>query len=98
MELTNIQSKSAYSNKDSSEKNRGIKLYSKVELYDYEMEENLELVIVPQKESDIINGKISVESDLGKNLLGQQEGDIIEIDNGVGKSEKIYKYKIVSWE
>ncbi len=35
--------------------------------------------LVAQPEADLLNGKISVESPIGKGLLGKSEGDVAEI-------------------
>ncbi len=45
--------------------------------------------LVADSESDVRNGKLSVNSPIGKGLLGKQEGDIAEIQvpNGIMKFE-----------
>lgn len=45
--------------------------------------------LVADSESDIRNGKLSVNSPIGKGLLGKEEGDIaeIEVPNGIMKFE-----------
>lgn len=41
--------------------------------------------LVPEKEADIAKKLISVESPIGKGLLGKEKGDIAEIDIPAGK-------------
>ena len=45
--------------------------------------------LVADSESDVRNGKLSVNSPIGKGLLGKQEGDVAEIQvpNGIMKFE-----------
>ncbi len=47
--------------------------------------------LVADSESDVRNGKLSVNSPIGKGLLGMQEGDVAEIQvpNGIMKFEII---------
>jgi transcription elongation factor GreA len=48
--------------------------------------------LVSEREADISQGKISVDSPIGKGLLGQSEGDVVEIDVPAGSVElKILK-------
>lgn len=47
--------------------------------------------LVPEKEADLPNKKISVESPIGKGLLGKEKGDIAEIQIPTGK----VKFEIV---
>lgn len=41
--------------------------------------------LVPEKEADLPNKKISVESPIGKGLLGKEKGDVAEIQIPTGK-------------
>ena len=61
-----------------------------VTLYDYEFKENVEYKIVPATEVDVISGKISIESPVGKALFGKKKGDEIEVEIPDG----IAKYRI----
>lgn len=47
--------------------------------------------LVADSESDVRNGKLSVNSPIGKGLLGKQEGDVAEIQvpNGIMKFEVV---------
>ena len=58
-----------------------------VTLYDYEFDENVEYHIVPATEVDVIAGKISVESPVGKALFGKKKGEEVEVEipDGVAK-------------
>lgn len=40
--------------------------------------------LVSEREADISEGKISVDSPVGKGLLGQSEGDVVDIDVPAG--------------
>ncbi|MFN4853787.1 MAG: transcription elongation factor GreA [Bacteroidota bacterium] len=56
-----------------------ILILSKVALKNILTGANLSYTIVPQNEADIKQGKISVESPIGKGLLGKKVGDVAEI-------------------
>ncbi len=43
--------------------------------------------LVSEREADISENKISVDSPIGKGLLGQEEGDVVEIDVPAGTVE-----------
>lgn len=43
--------------------------------------------LVSEREADISEGKISVDSPIGKGLLGHSEGDVVEIDVPAGSVE-----------
>jgi transcription elongation factor GreA len=43
--------------------------------------------LVSEREADISQGKISVDSPIGKGLLGHSEGDVVEIDVPAGSVE-----------
>ena len=59
--------------------NGKILILSKVALKNILTGVNLTYTIVPQNEADIKQGKISVESPIGKGLLGKKAGDVAEI-------------------
>ncbi|MHC6181412.1 transcription elongation factor GreA [Clostridium sp. JNZ X4-2] len=63
-----------------------------VKVKDYDLEEEVEYLIVGSAEADPINNKISNESPVGKGLMGKREGDILEIQIPDGVS----KYEILS--
>lgn len=62
-----------------------------VKLYDYEFEEEIEYHIVGTTEIDIANGKISLESPVGKALFGKRKNEDVEVEVPDG----INKYKIL---
>lgn len=59
--------------------NGKILILSKVALKNLVTGVTLTYTIVPQNEADIKQGKISVESPIGKGLLGKKVGDLAEI-------------------
>ena len=71
---------------DKSDLKRGtIGIGSHVKLYDASEKEEIEYHIVGATEADSLNGKISNESPLGKELLGKKKGDVVEIQLTRGK-------------
>jgi transcription elongation factor GreA len=46
---------------------------------------SMKYTVVPESESDIKNGKLSVNSPIAKGLLGKQIGDVVEIVVPAGK-------------
>lgn len=69
-----------------------ISLGSTVTILDLEFNEELVYQIVGAAESNPEKNRISNESPLGNGLIGQKEGDTIDIDAPMG----IIKYKIIS--
>ena len=63
-----------------------------VTLYDYEFEEEIEYKIVGATEINIAEGKISLESPVGKALFGKKKDDVVEVEVPDG----INKYKILN--
>jgi len=68
-----------------------ISISSRVKLLDLNTNEEIEYTLTSQDEADPLNGFISVDSPVGKVLLGKKEGDIVEIKIPAG----ILKYKII---
>jgi transcription elongation factor GreA len=60
---------------------------SKVVLYEYETEKEVEYQLVSAEESDISRGLISITSPIGRSLVGKMEGDFIEIVTPSGKKD-----------
>lgn len=56
-----------------------INIGATVLLYDYDFEEEAEYRIVGSTEADILQNKISNESPIGKELIGKEVGDEIEV-------------------
>jgi len=67
-------------------------LGSKVELLDIEFDETFEYSIVSTIEANPDDDKISVESPVGKSLLGKKADDIVKVDIPHG----VVEYKILS--
>lgn len=64
-------------------------ILSKVKLKNLQNDKLIEYTLVAQNEADLKTGKISVDSPIGKGLLGKEVGDIAEISvpNGTMKFE-----------
>jgi transcription elongation factor GreA len=60
---------------------------SKVVLYEYETEKEVEYQLVSAEEADINRGLISITSPIGRSLVGKMEGDSIEIVTPSGKKD-----------
>ncbi len=50
-----------------------------VKVQDVDTNEEMEFTIVGSTEADPFEGRISNESEVGKNLLGKQKGDVVQI-------------------
>ncbi len=64
---------------------------TKLKLFDYEYDEELQYSIVGSTEADPLRGKISDESPIGKALLGKKTGDVVDIETPGG----VIKVKIL---
>lgn len=64
---------------------------AKVKLRDEETQEDLEYLLVSPAEADYAKNKISIESPVGRSLMGRKEGDTVEITVPAG----ILKYRII---
>ena len=60
---------------------------SKVVLYDYETEKEVEYKLVSAEESDIGKGHISITSPIGRSIVGKKEGDDLEIITPSGRKD-----------
>ena len=60
---------------------------SKVTLYEYETEKEIEYRLVSPEESDISRGLISISSPIGRSIVGKTPGDTIEIVTPSGSRE-----------
>ncbi len=69
-----------------------VQMGSKVKIYDVEFDETLEYQIVGPVGADPFSGKISLESPLGKALLGKKAGEAVEVPSPSGD---IIHYKIL---
>ena len=73
-----------------------ILVLSKVKIKNLMNNMELDYQLVAESEANLREGKISVNSPIGKGLLGKTKGDIAEISvpNGVVKFEIIFEYQI----
>jgi transcription elongation factor GreA len=78
--------------KDTS--NKKINIGSSVKLVDLDTKNEFDITIMAFGESNPTEGKITIESPLGKSLLNKKEGDIIEVN--IGNNKKKYKIKAVN--
>jgi transcription elongation factor GreA len=60
---------------------------SKVVLYEYDTDKEIEYRLVSAEESDISRGLISITSPIGRSLVGKMVGDSIEIVTPSGKKD-----------
>lgn len=60
---------------------------SKVVLYEYETDKEVQYRLVSAEEADISKGDISITSPIGRSIVGKKEGDDIEIVTPSGKRE-----------
>ena len=61
-----------------------ILIYSKVQVKNLQNNAVMAYTLVPESESDLKSGKISVTSPIAKALIGKQKGDIVEVKVPVG--------------
>ena len=66
-----------------------------VVVYDLEMQQEETLRIVTSMRNDILNGQISVESPIGKALMGHKVGDVVTIHADDGYSYQMEIRKII---
>jgi transcription elongation factor GreA len=61
-----------------------ILIYSKVQVKNLQNNAVMSYTLVPESESDLKAGKISVTSPVAKALIGKQKGDVVEVKVPVG--------------
>ncbi|MEN3037886.1 MAG: transcription elongation factor GreA [Candidatus Kryptonium sp.] len=71
--------------------NDKVYLYSKVKVLNLNTNQIIEYTIVSSQEANSAEKKVSVQSPIGKGLLGRQVGDVVEVKVPAG----IVKYKIL---
>ncbi|MBP5384366.1 MAG: transcription elongation factor GreA [Lachnospiraceae bacterium] len=71
-----------------------INIGCKVKIRDMEMKQDLEYKIVGSTEANILKGKISNESPVGKALLGAKKGATVKVETQFG----VQKYKVLEIE
>ena len=60
---------------------------SRVTLYDYDADKEIEYTLVGAEESDLSKGLVSITSPIGKSLLGKQVDDEVEISTPSGRRD-----------
>ncbi len=60
-------------------------ILSKVQVLNTTINKEFKFILVAPNEADIKNGKISVDSPIGKSLLGKSVGDLVTVDVPNGK-------------
>ncbi len=60
---------------------------SKLALYDFESEKEVQYTLVSPEESDVSRGLVSITSPIGRSLVGKMEGDFVEIATPSGRKE-----------
>ncbi len=78
IKLENMIRKATIINEEEMSSDR-VRVGLTVKVQDAETTEEMEFTIVGSTEADPFEGKISNESEVGKNLLGKQKGDVVEI-------------------
>jgi transcription elongation factor GreA len=69
-------------------------IFSKVELLDMLSNKKIEYQLVSTEEADIVKGKISTDSPIGKSLLGKVVGEVVSVKVPAGmKQYKILEIK-----
>ena len=68
-----------------------VSILSKVKILNLSFNKEFQYTIVSEEESDLQAGKISVQSPIGKGLLGKKQGQTVNIDVPSGK----LKFKIL---
>lgn len=71
-----------------------ISIGCKITIFDITYNEELEYKVVGSKEANVLKGKISNESPVGKALIGHKVGDIVEVETPAG----VDSYKILKIE
>ena len=69
-----------------------VSILSKVKVLNFSFDKEFEYTIVSEEESDLQQGKISVQSPIGKGLLGKKKGEEVSIDVPSGE----LKFKILN--
>ena len=78
LKLENMIRKSTIINEEEMSSDR-VRVGLTVKVLDVEENEEMEFTIVGSTEADPFEGRISNESEVGKNLLGKQKGDTVQI-------------------
>ena len=68
-----------------------VSILSKVKIRNLSMNKDFEYTIVSEEESNLQHSKISIDSPIGKGLLGKKKGEVVNVDVPSGK----IKFKIL---
>lgn len=72
-----------------------VRVLTTVTILNKMMNKEMKYTIVSPNEADFSAGKISIESPIGKALLGREQGEVVEVDVPAGKLElEILKIEI----
>ncbi|WP_103663819.1 transcription elongation factor GreA [Gracilimonas amylolytica] len=72
-----------------------VRVLTTVTILNKKMNKEMKYTIVSPNEADFAAGKISIESPIGKALLGREQGEVVEVDVPAGKLElEILKIEI----
>lgn len=72
-----------------------VRVLTTVTILNKKMDKEMKYTIVSPNEADFAAGKISIESPIGKALLGREQGEVVEVDVPAGKLElEILKIEI----
>jgi transcription elongation factor GreA len=66
-------------------------IFTKVQLLDMLSDKKIEYQLVSTEEADLLKGKISTDSPIGKSLLGKEVGDVVSVRVPAGMKQ----YKIL---
>jgi len=66
-----------------------------VVIYDMDMQQEETLRIVTSMRGDMLNGQISIESPIGKALMGKKVGDVVTVNVDTGYSYQVEIRKII---
>ena len=67
-------------------------ILSKVKIKHLKMKKDFEYTLVAENEADLKSGKISIDSPIGKGLLGKEVGDVADVETPAG----IVKFEILN--
>lgn len=90
-ELDAILKNAEVADADDDAKGDVITVGSTVKIYDEEFEEEIEYKIVGSTEANILQGKISNESPVGKALIGKKKNQKVTVETATG----VLKFKIL---
>lgn len=95
-EEKNTEKKKKKKGKQKAKENRktGIKEGDTIKIFDAVNEVLMTITLVDKGQSDILNDKISIESPLGKAVLGKEKGDIVEVYTDKKREYRITNDKV----